>query len=276
VYPFEGKLIDIIEVPEQERPFFLRKNFGKLTKDTVYYRQGTSTAIADPDEVRRMGAAESAKKHEAERQRDETEQVKLQLGLLGARGMYADVLNTGKVPVYVKQIAISVRKFDNTKQAPFNESTVSIPFSAPAGSQNADIDPRREVRFVLPLYPSAFLEPFTKDVDSLSLTVETYTGVIHTEPGPRVMHVLTPFVEMAKRQEERAKPINVKFCKPVGAVSSEHGSAIVIRTQDGFKIAQKPTIQGFQLTEDQLGEVGNAVASDQVCGTIGDYEWRVD
>lgn len=278
IYPFEGKLIAIIEVPEQERPFYLRDRFGKLSKDTVYYRQGTSTAIADLDEVKRMGAAESAKKHEAQQERDETEQVRVQLGILGVDGMYADVLNTGKIAVYVKEIAISVVSVDPTKQPPFNESILSIPFRSEGGTQNADIDPRREVRFVLPLYPSAFLENFTTNPDRLSLTVKTFTGVIHTESGERVMHVMKPYTEMAKLQEERAKPIKVKFYRVDGAVFSEHGSGIVQRTSRGVRAAQKATKQGFQLTEEQLGEVARAVTAEpaQVRGTVADYEWRVD
>ena len=294
VYPFEGKLIGIIEVPEQERPFYLRKNFGKLTKDTVYYRQGTSTAIADLDEVKRMGAAESAKKHEAQRQQDETEQVRVQLGLQPPRGMYADIVNIGKVPVYVKRVELSLRQIDATKQPPFDESKLSVPFLASIalpvadgkgsvthvtmGPPNADIEPKREVRFVLPVYPSDFLANFTKNADALSLTIETYTGVIHTEPGARVMPVVTEYVKLAKLQEELAKPINVKFYKTVGAVFSECGSAIVQRTSEGIRAAQKPTVKGFELTEEQMRELGRAVTSDQgqVCCTIGDYEWRLD
>jgi hypothetical protein len=54
-YPFEGKQIGIITVPQQERPNYLTKKYGKLEKQVVYYRQGTSTAIANPDDIARMG-----------------------------------------------------------------------------------------------------------------------------------------------------------------------------------------------------------------------------
>jgi len=145
------------------------------------------------------------------------------------------------------------------------------------GPPNADIEPKREVRFVLPVYPSGFLDNFTKNSEALSLTIESYTGVIHTEPGGRVMPVLTEYVKMAKLQEERAKPINVKFYKTVGAVFSQCGLAIVQRTSGGVRAVLKPTIKGFQLTEEQLGDVARAVTSEpsQVTGTIADYEWRV-
>ena len=52
----ENVEIGIIEIPIQKRPFYLKKKFGKLNADIVYKRDGSSTAIATPDEVARMGA----------------------------------------------------------------------------------------------------------------------------------------------------------------------------------------------------------------------------
>ena len=54
-FHFEGADIGIIEIPVQERPIYLNKDFGKLKKETVYLRRGSATAIATPDEVARMG-----------------------------------------------------------------------------------------------------------------------------------------------------------------------------------------------------------------------------
>lgn len=61
-YPFEGKQIGIVTIPQQDRPIYLTKNYGKLQKQVVYYRQGTSTAIASPDDIARMGNG-PAKQH---------------------------------------------------------------------------------------------------------------------------------------------------------------------------------------------------------------------
>jgi hypothetical protein len=47
--------IAVISIPKQRRPFYLTRDFGKLTKDTVYVRRGSSTGIASPDEIARMG-----------------------------------------------------------------------------------------------------------------------------------------------------------------------------------------------------------------------------
>jgi hypothetical protein len=64
VVAFEGREIGVVTVPRQDRPFFLKNDFGKLKKHVVYVRRGSSTAEADPDEVGRMGAARVAERQE--------------------------------------------------------------------------------------------------------------------------------------------------------------------------------------------------------------------
>ena len=48
--------IGVIEIPKQKRPFYLTRRFGNVMKDTVYMRDGSSTAVASLDEIARMGA----------------------------------------------------------------------------------------------------------------------------------------------------------------------------------------------------------------------------
>jgi Schlafen, AlbA_2 len=52
----EGKDVALIHIPSQDRPFYLNKAFGRLKEATVYVRRGSSTDIALPDEIARMGA----------------------------------------------------------------------------------------------------------------------------------------------------------------------------------------------------------------------------
>ena len=54
-YEFEGKQIALIWIPIQESPFFLLKDYGKLKANYVYIRRGSSTDIASPDEIKKMG-----------------------------------------------------------------------------------------------------------------------------------------------------------------------------------------------------------------------------
>lgn len=53
---FESKQIGVISIPVQDRPFYLKKDYGKLKASTVYIRRGDITVIADPDEIAEMGA----------------------------------------------------------------------------------------------------------------------------------------------------------------------------------------------------------------------------
>jgi hypothetical protein len=55
--PLEGIQVGIIRISLQARPIYLKQDYGKLKKHTVYVRRGSSTAIADPDEISRMGSA---------------------------------------------------------------------------------------------------------------------------------------------------------------------------------------------------------------------------
>jgi hypothetical protein len=62
-FEMEGKNAALIYIPVQERPFYLNKDFGRnnqseeyaLKKTHVYIRRGSSTGIAEPDEIAKMG-----------------------------------------------------------------------------------------------------------------------------------------------------------------------------------------------------------------------------
>ena len=53
-FPFEGVQVGIIKILLQNRPIFLIKDYGNLKKNVVYIRRGSSTDIADPDEIAKM------------------------------------------------------------------------------------------------------------------------------------------------------------------------------------------------------------------------------
>lgn len=52
---YQGTKLGLFEIPVQERPFYLRKDFGDIKANTVYVRRGSSTAIANPTEIAKMG-----------------------------------------------------------------------------------------------------------------------------------------------------------------------------------------------------------------------------
>ena len=51
----EGVEIGVIQIPIQERPLFLMRQYGGLSKNEVLVRDGSSTRVATPDEIARMG-----------------------------------------------------------------------------------------------------------------------------------------------------------------------------------------------------------------------------
>jgi hypothetical protein len=60
-FNYEEKQIGIIQIPIQERPFYLRQKYGRVKPQTVYLRRGSSTAEAEPDEIADMGIISSKK-----------------------------------------------------------------------------------------------------------------------------------------------------------------------------------------------------------------------
>ena len=56
-FEFEGKQVGVIFIDQQERPVWLKADYGKLRKEQVYVRRGSSTnpeAPANPDEIAAM------------------------------------------------------------------------------------------------------------------------------------------------------------------------------------------------------------------------------
>lgn len=52
--PFQGVKLGIVHIPLQEGPIYLTKDYGKLKKNVVYIRRGTSTSEASPEEIAGM------------------------------------------------------------------------------------------------------------------------------------------------------------------------------------------------------------------------------
>ena len=55
----EGVEIGVIEIPIQDRPVYAENDYGKVKARVVYFRAGSSTREATPEEIARMGAQQS-------------------------------------------------------------------------------------------------------------------------------------------------------------------------------------------------------------------------
>jgi hypothetical protein len=112
----EGKQVGVITIPRQKRPFSLVADYGKLRKDIVYARHGSSSATVSVDEATRMAATDAIddwaiQELEAQR-RERVLQQKLQRELHEAANrpnvicdfpffytiMYLRVINYGNLP----------------------------------------------------------------------------------------------------------------------------------------------------------------------------------
>ncbi len=60
VIQIEGKEVGALEILIQKRPAYLRKAFDGLGEAAVFIRDGSSTRLATPDEIARMGAEEAS------------------------------------------------------------------------------------------------------------------------------------------------------------------------------------------------------------------------
>jgi hypothetical protein len=54
-FGFEGKQVGIICTEQQVRPIYLKRDFGKLSREEVYVRRGSSTDPTKPAKPKEMG-----------------------------------------------------------------------------------------------------------------------------------------------------------------------------------------------------------------------------
>lgn len=108
----EGRQIGVIRIEEQQKPIFLKKDFGfdptrnrhRLTANVVYFRVGSSTKEASPEDIARMGS------HTV---RQPTYQMDLQFANVLDRTVAGTVLKTsheflifdGKILNYTSEVA---------------------------------------------------------------------------------------------------------------------------------------------------------------------------
>jgi hypothetical protein len=58
-FGFEGREIGVLSIPLQVRPVYSLRKYGIVQADTVYVRDGSSTGIANPDNIAEMGRAQT-------------------------------------------------------------------------------------------------------------------------------------------------------------------------------------------------------------------------
>jgi hypothetical protein len=290
-FPFEGKQIGVITVPRQDRPLWLTRHFGKLQKQVVYYRQGTTTAVATPDDIARMGTPVEIKKL-LEGQRDESkkEQVRVTLGLDCQHSLFADIYNFGDIPVYVKEVALCKEvEPAGVMRVPLLP-TLSLPDGRGAiehvvpGQKNYDLPVRKEVCFVLPRSPSpAIIQGMsTCPPEKVWLSVSTFGGEIYRVKGEEVQPLLVLVAKLWEKLAEAAKPRNLQvafYTSGSGDTKVEVGKVKAQLVRPGgtgpVQVGFEP-ISGFSISREQANQLGHDLVDYKAIGRLGEYEWRVE
>jgi hypothetical protein len=291
-YPFEGKQVGVITIPQQDRPIYLTKNYGSLQKHVVYYRQGTTTAIASPDDIARMGTPVEIKKLlEGQREEAKKEQVRVTLGLGTQEGFYADIYNSGQVPVYIKEVTLCKELKPDTVMSTPLLATLAMPVADGKGSvahvvpghKNYDLPARKEVRFVLPQFPSAVVQQIaTCPQDNVWLSVYSFGGEIHRVRGEEIQPVLVELVKLWQAMEEAAKPkvMSVVFyTHEDGSLKKEVGTIKAHLVKPGgrgpVQVRLEP-ISGFSISHEEGEQLAQELVNNKAIGRLGEYEWRVE
>jgi hypothetical protein len=291
-YPYEGKQVGIIVIPQQDRPLYLNKDYGKLKKHVVCYRQGTTTTIATPDDIARMGTPVEIKKL-LEGQRDEAkkEQIRVNLGLGSQEGFYADIYNSGEIPVYIKEVALGREVGPNQTmrtpllhaiQMPATDGKGSVAYVV-LGQKNCDLPARKEARFVLPRLPSQLIQQMTNCApEAIWLSVSTYGGEIHRAKGEEVQPVLAETVKLWEAMEEAAKPRTLQilfYTREAENVVKEVGrvKAILVKPGDRGPVqVHLEPISGFSISREEGDQLAKELVNNRSTGQLGQFEWHVD
>jgi hypothetical protein len=296
-YSFEGKQISVITIPQQDRPIYLNKNYGRLQKHVVYYRQGTSTAIATPDDIARMGTPHSIEKL-LERQREEErrakeeqskEQVRATIGISTTEGLYVEVYNCGHVAVYLKEIGLTrdigtkglstLALFPTISHVALDGKGTVLRQAIPHKSY--DLATRKEVRFILARVPSSVIHELNQcPKESLYLSISTFGGEIHRIPGEEVKPVLEKVEELyrAMEEQEKHKITTVHFYTTDSPMRREIGTMRVHaapKPDGSYATRIESLTPGFSLSYEEGEWLAQQVVSNHAIGRVGSYEWRI-
>lgn len=204
--------IAIIRIDVQERPFYLKKDYGKLKAGIVYLRRGSSTDTADAGEIHRMGLASAREERILEKPRLEPklESVSyvnvtrhLNEWLFVELKLNFVIVNTG--PVASHHWAVVVEEIDGHDSSRLEDYKFSKA-AFPAGASKSD-----HIRIpgsILPGLPHAtdlpfgvYLRPAKWDADHIKSEFELmlppslslgFKAVSEASPGHKITSLVGP------------------------------------------------------------------------------------
>lgn len=287
-YRVDGKQIGVIRIPIQERPVYSTKDFGKVKKGVVYYRLGSSTSIATPEEIVRMGvSAEATKALDSREQSRKQERINVDLHWDTREIFYASIFNAGEIDVYLKHVELTRRVIRPGEARPRDSYTTSLQLLTKDGKHACDIVCRKEAKFFLPKMPSTVLREFADSPPpDVWLSISTFAGELERVEGERIISVLRPAAGVLEAMEKKATPRTVEISfYPAGALSQGAlrclgSTRATYRYHPEAKstdttIAELPP--GVSLTSEESSQLLSQIFKEErVIGQIGNYAWRID
>lgn len=98
-----GKPVGVFEIPVQPRPLYIKSDFVGLKAEKVYIRRGSSTAIALPEEVARMGGTRSLGETSFRVEFADPENRLVLGNSHDVEGVHLTVKGDGKIPDYARR-----------------------------------------------------------------------------------------------------------------------------------------------------------------------------
>jgi hypothetical protein len=228
---------------------------------------------------------------EGQRAEAKQEQVRVTLGLGTQEGFYADIYNSGDVPVYIKEVALGREMGPNQTMRtpllvatpmPVTDGKGSIAYVV-LGQKNCDLRARKEARFLFPRFPSTVVQQMaTCPQDNVWLSVSTYGGEIHRVGGEEVQPVLAELVKLwqAMEEAERPKVVSVVFyTHQAGSMKKEVGTIKAHLVKPGgvgpYQVRLDP-ISGLSISREEGDQLAKELVNNKAIGRLGEYEWRVE
>ncbi|AZC51625.1 Protein of unknown function DUF467 [Pseudomonas chlororaphis subsp. piscium] len=212
---YKGVKLGLFTIPVQERPVYVRKQYGRVLPNTIYVRRGSATAIADPSEVAKMGTATATQ--------IVNHSPKLTIKIVCAESLVSDefsmsyrqwtLLSDAKYPDYslrdepgvVHRIMMSASNVDFYRQLAsyLQESRGKMPFSLEVSNVGDHFADDVKVFLSAPFSPLfKFLEPYR-----LLQKPEKILSVVGGHGIPPALNRIGQTYSISRTQEE----ISVKF-----------------------------------------------------------------
>lgn len=216
-FTYDAKDIGIITIFKQsaERPFYLNKDFGKLKKGIVYYRQGSSTAEATPEVIKAMGIAAAKPDHSlTERIEVRTEVAITDEGKLH----HIEIVNPTLHPVNLR--SVNFHWDDGQPRELFLFTAIEVYLIdgriryQGSNTREYELQGRKSVRYYLRQFESHKLKAIAGQAeDKMYISIRSHTTELYRMVGQELKEYLSMLVKEWEEHDMKCKPryVSIEF-----------------------------------------------------------------